>query len=298
MKMEQVSFLEWQERYGNEAACIDALRRIRWPEGFQCPKCGHHAASLVSTRRLHQCSQCSHQVSATAGTLFHSTKLPRVKWFWAIYLIGADKGGISALRLAKFLGVSWLTAHRMLRKIRAAMGDRDRDYKLTDFIELDDAYVGGKHSGGKRGRGTEGNRAVLLAVERRGKGAGFMSAQVLDSISKKTVTRFVDECIHSGQTVRTDAYRSMNVIAKTQFHESRVTPGKEAGKWLLWVHIVIGNLKTFLNGTFHGVSGGYLQEYLDEFCYRFNRRFWERELPFRLLNACLIHKPLPITDFR
>jgi len=125
-----------------------------------------------------------------------------------------------------------------------------------------------------------------------------MSAQVLDSISKETVKRFVDECIHPGQTVRTDAYRAMNVISKTQFHESRVTPGKEARKWLPWVHIVISNLKTFINGTFHGVSGGYLQEYLDEFCYRFNRRFWESELPQRLLNACLVHEPIRIADFR
>jgi len=125
-----------------------------------------------------------------------------------------------------------------------------------------------------------------------------MSAQVVDSISKETVKRFVDECIHPAQTVRTDAYRAMNVIRKTQFHESRVTPGQEAGKWLPRVHIVISNLKTFINGTFHGVSGGYLQEYLDEFCDRFNRRFWENERPQRLLNACLIHEPIRITDFR
>jgi len=235
MKMEQVGFLEWQARYGSEEACIDALRMIRWPEGFQCPKCGCHSASLISTRRLHACRQCLHQVSATAGTLFHSTKLPLVKWFWAIYLASADKGGVSALRLAKFLGVSWLTAHRMLRKLRVAMGDRDRGYKLTDLIELDDAYIGGKRSGGKRGRGAEGKRPVLFAVEKREEGAGFMSAQVVDAISKETVNRFVEQHIRPGQIVRTDAFRSMNGIGKTQSHESRVTPGEEAGKWLPWV---------------------------------------------------------------
>jgi len=161
-----------------------------------------------------------------------------------------------------------------------------------------DAYVG-KHFGGKRGRGAEGKRAVLLAVEKRGLGAGFMSEQVVNLISvKETVKRFVDECISPAQTVHTNAFRSMNVISKTQFQESRVTPGKKAGKWLPWVHIVIGNLKTFLNGTFHDVSGGYLQEYLNEFCYRFNLRFWENELPYRLLNVCLIHKPIRIADFR
>jgi len=146
----------------------------------------------------------------------------------------------------------------------------------------------------------KGNGLFCLRLKsgRREEGAGFMSAQVVDAISKETVKRFVEQHIRPGQTIRTDAFRSMNGIGgKTQSHESRVTPGQEAGKWLPWVHIVISNLKTFINGTFHGVSGGRLQEYLDEFCDRFNRRFWENELPFRLLNACLSHKPIRITEF-
>lgn len=298
MKMDQVSFLEWQKLYGTEKTCVDALLAVRWPDGFHCPKCGHDAAHILTTRHLYQCTNCFHQVSATAGTIFHATKLPLVKWFWAIYLVAADKGGISALRLSKFLGVSWLSASRMLRKIRSAMGDRDGLYRLRDLIELDDAFVGGKRSGGKRGRGAEGKRTILVAVEKREKGAGFMSAQVVDTISKKTVRSFVERYIQPGQVVRTDGLFSMNSIKDSQFHESRVTPGEEVGKWLPLVHIVIGNLKKFLNGTFHGVSGSYLQEYLDEFCYRFNRRFWENELPYRLLNACLIHRPIRLTEFR
>ena len=78
-------------------------------------------------------------------------------------------------------------------------------------------------------------------------------------------------------------------IGKTQHHAARVTPPDKAGEWLPWVHIAIGNLKAFLLGTYHGVSSKYLQEYLNEFCYRFNRREWEPELPLRLLNACLTH---------
>jgi hypothetical protein len=81
----------------------------------------------------------------------------------------------------------------------------------------------------------------------------------------------------------------LNSIARTQHHEPRVTPPDQAGVWLPWVHIAIGKLKTFLLGTYHGVSKKYLQEYLHEFCYRFNRRAWKGELPHRLLNACLTH---------
>ena len=85
---------------------------------------------------------------------------------------------------------------------------------------------------------------------------------------------------------------AMNIVREKHQHDKKVTPAEEASSWLPLVHIVIGNMKTFLNGTFHGVTHRYLQEYLDEFCYRFNRRFWESELPLRLLNACLSHAPV------
>ena len=86
--------------------------------------------------------------------------------------------------------------------------------------------------------------------------------------------------------------RALRVLGETQQHEGRVTPPEQVDEWLPWVHIAIGNLKAFLLGTYHGVTGKYLQEYLDEFVYRFNRRFWEPELPSRLLNACMDHTPV------
>jgi hypothetical protein len=87
-----------------------------------------------------------------SGTLFHGSHLPLLKWFWALYFIGSDKGSISALRLSKLIEVNWKTARLMLTKVRAAMGHRDSLYRLSGTIELDDAFVGGKHKG-KRGRG-------------------------------------------------------------------------------------------------------------------------------------------------
>jgi len=86
-------------------------------------------------------------------------------------------------------------------------------------------------------------------------------------------------------------YAALNIIQEDHIHEKRKTPPHKAGEWLPKVYVIFGNLKTYLNGTYHGVSSHYLQEYLDEFCYRFNRRFWEHELPFRLLNACAVHAP-------
>ena len=290
MKMTQMSLLEWQNRFGTEEACMDALAKTRWPDGFVCPECSIKEYSFVQSRNSYQCSNCHHQTSVTSGTIFHSTNLPLVKWFWAIYLIAADKGGISALRLSKHIGVSWVTAHRMLRKIRMVMAHRDSIYRLQSLIECDDTFIGGKKAG-KRGRGAAGKKPVLVAVERRDKHAGFLAAEVVDEVSKNSVRNFLKRHIQPGQEIRTDALPALNAISESHFHEKRVTPPEKAAHWLPLVHIVIGNLKTFLNGTFHGVSRQYLQEYVAEFCYRFNRRFWEYELPMRLLNACLAHAP-------
>jgi transposase-like protein len=290
MKMPQMSLLEWQNKFGSEDACIDALIKTRWPDGFVCPECSSREYSFITSRNSYQCSHCHHQTSVTSGTIFHSTNLPLAKWFWAIYLAAADKGGISALRMSKHIDVSWITAHRMLRKIRMVMAHSDSIYRLQNLIECDDALVGGKKAG-KRGRGAAGKKPILVAVERREQHAGFLAAEAVDEITKLSVRDFLNRHIKPGQEIRTDAFPALNAIAESHTHDKRVTPPEDAAHWLPLVHIVIGNLKTFLNGTFHGVSGQYLQEYVSEFCYRFNRRFWEHELPMRLLNACLAHAP-------
>jgi len=292
MKTPTISLLEWQKRFGTEKACASAIAKYRWPNGFVCPVCGHIASWYIETRKVYQCSKCKHQTSVTAGTLFHSTNLPLVKWFWAIYLMVSDKRGISAMRLSKQIKVSWLTARNMLSKLRTAMAHRDSVYRLVEeLIEMDDTYIGGQRPG-KRGRGAAGKKPVLIAVERKDQGSGFIAMKAVDTISKETVKEFLKYHIQKGPHIRTDALPALNVIEEDHIHEKQKTPPHKAAEWLPKVHIIIGNLKSFLNGTYHGVTSKYLQEYLDEFCYRFNRRFWEYQLPFRLLNACVSHTPV------
>jgi transposase-like protein len=171
------------------------------------------------------------------------------------------------------------------------MGHRDSLYQLSGTIELDDALVGGRQKG-KRGRGEAGKKNVLIACESKDKKVGFIAMEVVDCICHFSVDEFVKKHLKRGQTVHSDALPALNIIDQTQHYEARVTPSYLVDEWLPWVHIAIGNLKTFLLGTFHGVSGKYLQEYLDEFCYRFNRRFIEKQIPNRLLNLAIIHVPV------
>lgn len=292
MKAKAMNLLQWQARFGTEEACAEALKQHRWPNGFQCPQCGHDQRHWVASRKVYQCNHCRRQTSVTAGTLFHSTNLPLVQWFLAIYLMVCDKGGLSALRLSKQIGVSWITAHRMLRKMRHAMADRDSVYRLGGLVELDDAFVGGRRSGGKSGRGAEGKTPILVAVESRDKKAGFIAMETTPSVSAGNIRQFARRHLLPWQTTRTDGLMALRVLGETQQHEGRVTPPEQVDEWLPWMHIAIGNLKAYLLGTYHGVTGKYLQEYLDEFVYRFNRRFWEPELPLRLLNASMAHTPI------
>ena len=257
MQQPPTSFLEWTRKFATDESCLAELARRKWPGGFIRPRCGHDRAHVLQRRRLHQCAACRRQSSATAGTVFEHAKLPLAKWFAAMCLAAADKGGVSALRLSKMIGVSWPTAQSMLR------------------------------------RGAGGKRPVLFAVERRGERAGFLAAQAVEGVNHQQVGAF-SRRLGDGLRVRSDAFRGLTAMARDHAHEPRPTPPDKADEWLPLVHLVISNFKRFLIGTFHGVSGKRLQECLDEFVFRFNRRFWEDQIPARLVEAAVTHMPVPL----
>ena len=299
MSYTELSLLEFQRRFSTEEACQEALEQARWPEGFVCPRCGHGRASRIRTRRLLQCAGCHYQASLTAGTILHKTRTPLVKWFWAIWMVAQDKGGTSAMRLSRQLGLGYRTAWTMLHKLRKAMGQRDAGYTLTGSIEMDDAYFGGAVAGKKRGRGTPNKTPVAVMVENRGKHAGFMAIRTLSTVNKQQVDAAANAKIAPGQQIHTDGLNAYNGLeALGHDHHAETVPPSQAHEKLPWVHIAISNAKRFLLGTYHGVSHKYLQAYLDEFCYRFNRRAWEPTLTSRLLTACMVANPVPLAELK
>ena len=151
--------------YGTEDQCFDALYQWRWPNGFLCPHCGHDRCCQLNSRKLQQCNRCHRQTSITAGTIFDSTKLPLTVWFQAIYLMTQDKKGVSAMKLHRHLGISYNAAWRIRHKLMQVMMERDREHPLSGWIQLDDAYLGGERSGGKRGRGAPGKTPFVAAVQ-------------------------------------------------------------------------------------------------------------------------------------
>jgi transposase-like protein len=282
----EISFFEFQARFQTEDDCFQYLKKLRWPDGFICPQCGHTEAYFMKRRKVFQCKNCRHQTSVTVNTIFHRTHVPLRKWFWAIYLVGSDKRGCSAKRLEKLINVHYATAWLMIHKIRRAMKNRDSLYKMSNFIEMDDSYFGGSTSG-KRGRGAANKSAVVVAVERHGSSAGYAAMEVVESMHSKHLKDFALRAIEEDQTIHTDDFPSYNVLDVAFDHLGETVKPYEAMEKLPWVHILIGNVKNFIRGTYHGVSHKHLQSYLSEFCYRFNRRFNELQITDRLLTACL-----------
>ena len=151
-----LSIEEFSALFPTEAACRERLFRIRWPDGFICPKCGGRESWYQEPKKVYQCKDkyCRHQASLTAGTIMEHTRLPIKTWFWAIYLMATDKRGSSATYLSTTLKIRYKSAWLLLQKLRSAMGKRDARYLLNGIVEFDDTYFGGPKTGGKKGKGT------------------------------------------------------------------------------------------------------------------------------------------------
>jgi len=273
-KKKMLSFSQFIKRFPNEKACVEYLYGVKWPQGFECPVCGCRHGYTLKNRRQYQCARCRHQTSLTANTVMHRSHLPLTKWFWAIYLVACDKRGISALALAGKIEVCYETAWNMLRRIRAAMEMRDEHYILQGIVEFDDSYFGAGKKGNIPGKGgrARGNQAVFVAVSKDEKGnPAYLRMQLTPNVQSASIEAFAKSRIAYASTVQTDGFNAYRTpLAKCYNHEWEVF--NPDGELLKWLHHMIGNAKTFINGTYHGTSTKHLQMYLSEFCYRFNRR--------------------------
>lgn len=289
-----MTLLEFQEQFNSEDACREHLYKMRWPEEFVCPKCGAVDEPFnIKSRNLYQCKHCNHQTSVTAGTVMEKTRIKLLKWFWAMFLLSNDKRGCSAMQLSVELGLCYSTAWFLCHRIRSAMGERDAQYLLSGYIEVDDAFFGAPTSNGKRGRGTD-KSVVLVGLSLNEKGhPQYAKMQVVPNVQSETVFAFAGETIEHGAAVSSDGYSSYKILAENGYvHEGKICDPIYDPEHLRWLHTVISNAKTYIMGTYHGLSKLHLQRYLNEFCYRFNRRKFTLQHFDRTLFACSLASKL------
>lgn len=288
---------ELETRFGTEEACRDYLVKLRWPEGFVCPRCRGMSA-WTTKRNLLVCSGCQYQVSLTAGTIFQDTRKPLTMWFRAIWWVTAQKNGASALGLQRILGLgSYLTAWTWLHKLRRAMVRPGRD-RLHGQVEVDETYIGGLEEG-VRGRQTETKALVAVACEEDGEAIGRIRLRQVHDASAASLQGFVAEAIQPGSVVHTDGWEGYSGL-ETKGYSHQVTVLRRSrqspAELLPRVHRVVSLLKRWLLGTHQGaVSLGHLDYYLDEFTFRFNRRKSRSrgKLFYRLLQQAMAVEPTP-----
>jgi len=279
-----MSFQEFCELFPSEEACREKLFEVRWPKGFVCPKCGANVCGYHEKKKIYQCKKCRHQTSLIAGTVMEHTRLPIRVWFWAMFIMATDKRGSSATYLSTALKIRYKSAWLLLQKLRSAMGHRDARYLLEGIVEFDDAYFGGPGAGGKRGRGT--NKAkVLTALSKDEAGKPkFLKMRVVPNLRGPTIGKFTKAAIAEQSTIETDAYRSYRKALSEKYNHNWDVFDADK-EMLAWLHTIISNAKSFVQGTFHGLDALHLQRYLDEFCWRFNRRHRQDCIFFDLLRT-------------
>jgi len=283
--------------FPDDAACADYIEWLRWPAGFVCPGCGTTRGWRIGDGRW-SCAGCARKVSVTAGTVFDGTRTPLTVWFQAAWQMTVQKNGISALGLQRVLGLgSYQTVWAMLHRYRRVMTRPGRD-RLSGTVEVDETLVGGL-TPGRKGRAIGAKDLVVVAVEQLDRGFGRCRLELVGDVGAVTLGRFMKGNIVEGSRVITDGWQGYRSATHGYIHQRVVVTGADASELLPGVHRVASLLKRWLLGTHQGgISSTHLQDYLDEFTFRFNRRTSRARglLFFRLLEQAAEHSPIRYRD--
>ncbi len=288
----KLTIKEFRKLYPDNAACLDKLFRIRYGNLDSCPECGHDTDfRRITTRQCYQCRFCYHQIYPCAGTIFEKSTTPLTYWFYAMWLIIVTRNGVSAKALERHLGVTYKTSWRMLHQIRKLMAGVEID-KLRGFVEVDETYVS-KYKDrpevdrkGKRGRVSGDDTTVVGMVERRGK----VIAKAVKDAKKATIYPLINAHIDKTAIISTDEHRTYKNLGNEGYehgiirHDFKIY--REGQVSTNTIEGYFSQLKRMIGGTHTWVSEKWLQNYINEACFRYNNRNKGNQM-FNVLIECL-----------
>lgn len=304
-----MNLIKFIESFPDESSCRIKFKEFRDKQGVICRKCGSNEHYWLQTLEQYQCKKCKTRTTLRSGTVMQASNLPFRHWFIAIHLLTGTKKTFSALEMQRQIGHKFYEpVWYMMQKLRKTMGSRDSKYQLDKIVELDEGFFESvdtekdedeKTKPNKRGRGSQKQSTVMVMastvhdfgnLKKHNKPTKFRYVKMLvvDNLKGKTVGEKVSENIQYDTVVKTDNYRSYSKIKEQVWcHIPQTIKPKDAGKALPWVHTMISNAKRTLLGVHHMISAKYAQDYLDEFCYKVNRRNYGDQVFDRLLIACV-----------
>jgi hypothetical protein len=301
-KIFDVNIIKFIEEFPNENSCKEHFRKVREQEGIKCKRCGTNKHYWLKSKFQWQCSECDFRTTLRSGTMMENSNLPFRKWYLAMAFMSFSKKGISAKELQKQLEHNrYATVWSMMHRIRKAMGQREKLYNMEGMVEFDEGYfttetskLDKQHL--KRGRGSQKQTNVAVMAEstpledietgRTSKHCRYFKMRVLESHSSEEINEIVKKNFNEKCIVFSDKSTSYVDISKyVEIHVIQKSTKETTVKTLPWVHIAISNAKRNLLGIYHKINGKYLQLYLDEFCYKLNRRYFGDRLFDRLTVA-------------
>ncbi len=284
-----MTFLEFIKRFPDEQAVIDHFIKIRYPKGLRCNHCGGCQVYARKNPKFFDCEGCKNTFSVFKSTIFEKSYTDLRKWMYALHLFLNGKKGISGKQLQREVGVTYKCAWRMLKQIREAMGNKETRKTFEAIVEIDETYVGGQRRKPnkrdddddlpplKRGRGTK--KQPVVAVIDRNKKKVHARVALPDRKGKKLtgkqLLQILSEVTKDGSTVITDEFRSYRAVKAPQYFRLMIDHSKMFSDGLVHTNTVESfwaTLKRGIYGIYHHVSLKYLQNYVDEFCFRYNNR--------------------------
>lgn len=283
-RFKSLTIFEFQDRFPDNDSCYEYLTELKWESGFCCPQCGHTNYCKGKRKFDRQCTSCRRISSPTSGTLFHKVKFPILKAFYIVYYVSTSKKGISSTELSRKLGLRQKTCWLFKQKVMKAM-ESSGNNKIEGKSEVDETVVGGQEEG-VVGRKNAKKKLVVFAIEKKGRGVSRLYGKVIQHSSAKELGAFMKSTIELSADIKTDEWAGYKPLKKDFENLIQIPSGKK-GKNFPELHRVIMGFKGWLRGMHHRVE--YLQSYIDEYCYRFNRNSMKKgifeNLMRRMVNA-------------
>jgi hypothetical protein len=303
-----MNLIDFISQYPDEESCKQKFKEYRDQVGITCSKCGGSDHYWKRDKEQYECKSCKTRTTLKSGTVMHKSKLPFRHWFIAMHLLTSTKKSFSAKEVQRQLGHKrYAPIWHMMHKLRLSMGKKDEEYILAGAIELDDGFFTteipdeAKEERLKRGRGSQKKTKVLVMAEselvesskkgQKPRRVGYLKMKVIDDLQKETINEVVQKAVSDNSQLTSDDSTSyVDLHGFVESHHKEVIPKEKIGEKLPWVHIAISNAKRQLLNSHHNVKPEFLQAYLDEFCYKFNRRYFGEALLGRLLVAAVSNK--------
>jgi len=286
-RYQSLSLFEFQKMFPDEQSCMEYLAKLKWPEGFICEKCKHGRYCKGKLEQTRQCTRCGYQATPTSGTMFHKVKFPLLKAFYILYFMSTNKKGISSTELSRKLNLRQKTCWLFRKKVVQSMKS-SKQSPLMGSVEIDEMVVGQQEEE-VVGRANKKKKLVIIGIERKGKGISRMYAKVITNGSEESFKPFFTEYIDSQANIRTDGWSTYQAFM-SKYPNLKQEKSEKKAKNFNDMHRVIMMFKAWLRGTHHSVM--HLQDYLDEYAYRFNRSFMKENIFDNLITRAINLPPV------